>query len=62
MPGTIEKKAPVAAGEILVLGLGALRQHGAVSFPPSDIAKALKIGRASVYRFLGQRPDREAGP
>jgi hypothetical protein len=26
----------------------------------SDITKALKIGRASVYRVLGQRADKEA--
>jgi hypothetical protein len=29
---------------------------------PSDIAKALKIGRASVYRVLGHRADKEAAP
>jgi hypothetical protein len=29
---------------------------------PSDIAKALKIGRASVYRVLGQGADKEATP
>jgi hypothetical protein len=29
---------------------------------PSDIAKALKNGRASVYWVLGQRADKEAGP
>jgi DNA invertase Pin-like site-specific DNA recombinase len=29
---------------------------------PSDIAKALKIGRASIYRVLGQRADKEAAP
>jgi CRP-like cAMP-binding protein len=28
----------------------------------SDIANALKIGRASVYRVLGQRADKEAAP
>jgi hypothetical protein len=30
--------------------------------PPSDIAKALKIGRAPVYRVLGHRADKEAAP
>jgi hypothetical protein len=29
---------------------------------PNDIAKALKIGRASVYRVLGQKAANEAAP
>jgi hypothetical protein len=37
-----------------------VRELKAQGMRPVDIAKALKIGRASVYRVLGQRADNEA--
>jgi DNA invertase Pin-like site-specific DNA recombinase len=38
--------------------LAGARTEGAGHAGPSDIAKALKIGRASVCRVLGQKADR----
>jgi DNA invertase Pin-like site-specific DNA recombinase len=34
-----------------------VREMQAQGMRPSDIAKVLKIGRASVYRVLGQKAD-----
>jgi hypothetical protein len=39
-----------------------VREPKARGMRPVNIAKALKIGRASVYQVLGQRADKEAVP
>jgi hypothetical protein len=38
-----------------------VREMKAQGMQPVDIAKALQIGRASVYRVLGQKADHMAG-
>jgi Resolvase, N terminal domain/Helix-turn-helix domain of resolvase len=56
------KAAGVYKGRPPSIEASRVRELKAQGVRPSDIAKALKIGRASVYRVLGQRADKEAAP
>jgi DNA invertase Pin-like site-specific DNA recombinase len=53
------KAAGVYKGRPASIEASQVRELKAQGMRPSDIAKALKIGRASVYRVLGQRPPTE---
>jgi DNA invertase Pin-like site-specific DNA recombinase len=49
------KAAGVYKGRPASIDEARVRELKSQGMRPSDIAKALKIGRASVYRVLGQR-------
>jgi DNA invertase Pin-like site-specific DNA recombinase len=49
------KAAGVYKGRPPSIETSRVRELKAQGMRPTDIAKALKIGRASVYRVLGQR-------
>jgi DNA invertase Pin-like site-specific DNA recombinase len=49
------KAAGIYKGRPASIEVSRVRQLKAQGMRPSDIAKALKIGRASVYRVLGQK-------
>jgi DNA invertase Pin-like site-specific DNA recombinase len=56
------KAAGVYKGRPPSIEASRVRELKAQGMRSSDIAKALKIGRASVYRVLGQGADKEAAP
>jgi DNA invertase Pin-like site-specific DNA recombinase len=56
------KAAGVSKGRPPSIETSRVRELKVQGMRPSDIAKALEIGRASVYRVLGQRADKEAAP
>jgi DNA invertase Pin-like site-specific DNA recombinase len=58
----IAKAVGVYKGRPPSIEASRVRELKAQGMRPSDIAKTLKIGRASVYRVLGQRADKEAAP
>jgi DNA invertase Pin-like site-specific DNA recombinase len=54
------KKAGVYKGRPPSIDPEAVRRLKADGIPPSEIAKSLGIGRASVYRVLASKPDAES--
>jgi DNA invertase Pin-like site-specific DNA recombinase len=56
------KAAGVYKGRPASIDAAKVRQMKAQGMGASEIAKALKIGRASVYRALGERSVAEGGP
>jgi DNA invertase Pin-like site-specific DNA recombinase len=56
----IAKAAGVYKGRVASIDADQVRKLKADGVGASEIAKALKIGRASVYRVLGAAAQREA--